>query len=32
MTEPELVPELVGIDGLPDDLREILAERLPRQR
>ncbi|MFD6566190.1 MOSC domain-containing protein [Micromonospora profundi] len=32
MTEPELLPELVEIDGLPDDLRETLAERLPRRR
>ncbi|MCI4061173.1 MOSC domain-containing protein [Micromonospora sp. R77] len=32
LTEPELLPELIGIDGLPDDLRETLAERLPRQR
>jgi MOSC domain-containing protein YiiM len=31
-TEPELLPELVEIDGLPDDLRETLAERfLQRQ-
>jgi MOSC domain-containing protein YiiM len=28
MTEPELLPALVEIDGLPDDLRETLAERL----
>ncbi|MEH1031136.1 MOSC domain-containing protein [Micromonospora profundi] len=32
MTEPELLPELVEVDGLPDDLRETLAERLPRRR
>jgi len=25
-----LLPELVGIDGLPDELRKTLAERLPR--
>jgi hypothetical protein len=28
MTEPALLPELVEINGLPDDLRETLAERL----
>jgi len=32
MTEPELLPDLVEVDGLPDDLRETLAERLPRRR
>ncbi|MEU5902978.1 MOSC domain-containing protein [Micromonospora sp. NPDC047527] len=32
LTEPELLPELVDVDGLPDDLRETLAERLPRRR
>ncbi|MFC4039996.1 MOSC domain-containing protein [Dactylosporangium siamense] len=34
MTEPELLPELLEIDGLPDDLRETLSERLhpPRRR
>ncbi|GIG92314.1 MOSC domain-containing protein [Plantactinospora endophytica] len=32
LTEPELLPELVEIDGLPDDLRETLAERLLRRR
>ena len=31
MTEPRLLPELVQIDGLPEDLRETLAERLPRR-
>jgi MOSC domain-containing protein YiiM len=31
MTEPELLPELVEIDGLPDDLREILTARLGRR-
>jgi MOSC domain-containing protein YiiM len=31
MCEPALLPELIGIDGLPDDLRETLAERLPRR-
>ena len=32
MTEPQLLPELVEIDGLPDDLRQTLAERLSRRR
>jgi hypothetical protein len=32
MTEPQLLPELVETDGLPDDLRETLAERLHRRR
>ena len=32
MTEPELLPELVEIDGLPDDLRETLAKRLLQRR
>ena len=32
LTEPERLPELVEIDGLPDDLRETLAERLLRRR
>lgn len=32
MSEPELLPELVEIDGLPDDLRETLAERLLQGR
>ena len=32
MTSPELLPELVEIDGLPDDLRETLAERLSQRR
>jgi MOSC domain-containing protein YiiM len=32
MTEPELLPALVEIDGLPDDLRETLAERLSHRR
>jgi MOSC domain-containing protein YiiM len=31
MTEPKLLPELVDIDGLPDDLRAMLAERLPQR-
>ncbi len=31
-TEPQLLPELVEIDGLPDDLRETLAKRLPQSR
>ena len=31
MTAPELLPELVEIEGLPDDLRETLAERLPHR-
>ncbi|WP_155387061.1 MOSC domain-containing protein [Catellatospora paridis] len=30
--DPELLPELLEIDGLPDDLRETLANRLPRRR
>jgi hypothetical protein len=32
LTEPQLLPELVGIDGLPDDLRQTLTERLHRRR
>lgn len=28
LTSPELLPELVGTDGLPDDLRATLASRL----
>jgi hypothetical protein len=32
LTEPELLPELVELDGLPDDLRETLAERLGQRR
>jgi MOSC domain-containing protein YiiM len=32
LTEPELLPGLVDIDGLPDDLRQTLAERLTRRR
>ncbi len=32
MTEPKLLPELVAIHGLPDDLRETLAKRLARRR
>jgi MOSC domain-containing protein YiiM len=32
MTEPELLPELVEIDGLPDDLRRTLVARLLRRR
>lgn len=31
MTEPDLIPALLDLDGLPDDLRASLAERLPRQ-
>ena len=32
MTEPELLPELIAIDGLPDDLRATLTERLGQGR
>jgi MOSC domain-containing protein YiiM len=32
MTEPKLLPDLVGIDGLPDDLCVTLSERLLRRR
>jgi MOSC domain-containing protein YiiM len=32
LTEPKLLHELVQIDGLPDDLRETLAERLVQRR
>jgi MOSC domain-containing protein YiiM len=32
MTAPQLLPELVAIDGLPEDLRETLAERLHQRR
>jgi MOSC domain-containing protein YiiM len=32
MTEPQLLPGLVEIDGLPDDLRETLAQRLLQRR
>jgi hypothetical protein len=32
MTEPQLLPELIGMDGLPDDLRETLEGRLLRRR
>jgi MOSC domain-containing protein YiiM len=32
MHEPELLPELLRIDGLPDGLRATLEERLPRRR
>ena len=32
LTEPALLPELVEIDGLPDDLRETLAERVLQRR
>ena len=28
MTEPELLPELLEINGLPDDLRQTLTRRL----
>ena len=31
-TEPERLRELVEIDGLPDDLRETLAQRLGQRR
>jgi MOSC domain-containing protein YiiM len=30
MTEPELLPELFAVEGLPDDLRATLSERIPR--
>ena len=30
LTEPQLLPGLVAIDGLPEELRETLAERLPK--
>ena len=29
---PQLLPELVETDGLPDDLRETLAQRLLQRR
>jgi MOSC domain-containing protein YiiM len=32
MFEPELLPELVEIDALPEDLRETLAERLAKRQ
>jgi MOSC domain-containing protein YiiM len=32
LTEPQLLPELVKIDGLPDELRETLAQRLIQRR
>jgi MOSC domain-containing protein YiiM len=32
MTEPELLPELVEIEGLPEDLRQSLAKRIPQRR
>jgi hypothetical protein len=32
MTEPALLPGLVEIDGLPEDLRETLAQRLAQRR
>jgi MOSC domain-containing protein YiiM len=32
MTEPQLLPELLATDGLPDDLRETLAKRLRQRR
>jgi MOSC domain-containing protein YiiM len=32
LTEPELLPGLVGTDGLPGDLRETLLERLRTRR
>ncbi|WP_155375213.1 MOSC domain-containing protein [Catellatospora vulcania] len=31
-TEPELLPDLLRTDGLPDDLRETLTSRLLRRR
>jgi len=30
--EPGLLPELVDIDGLPEELRATLAQRLVRRR
>jgi MOSC domain-containing protein YiiM len=30
LTEPELLPKLIEIDGLPSDLRETLTDRLSR--
>ncbi|QKW15116.1 MULTISPECIES: MOSC domain-containing protein [unclassified Micromonospora] len=32
MTAPELVPTLLAIDGLPDDLREVLGSRVSASR
>jgi MOSC domain-containing protein YiiM len=32
MSEPELLPGLLDIEDLPDDLRATLAERLPQRR
>jgi len=32
LTEPERLPALLEIDGLPDDLRETLAGRLAARR
>lgn len=32
MTEPDLLPELLEIEGLPDSLHATLATRLPRRR
>jgi MOSC domain-containing protein YiiM len=32
LTEPELLPELIEVDGLPDDLREALAQRRLQRR
>jgi hypothetical protein len=31
MSEPELLPGLLEIDGLPEDLRATLTERLRRR-
>jgi MOSC domain-containing protein YiiM len=31
-TEPQLLPQLVEIDGLPDDLRGTLAKRLRQKK
>ena len=32
LTEPQLLPGLVETDGLPDDLRQTLAQRLLQRR
>jgi MOSC domain-containing protein YiiM len=32
LNEPELLPELLDIDGLPDDLRATLERRLSQRR
>src|SRR4051812_47172410 len=31
MSEPDLLPDLVDTEGLPEDLRASLAKRLPRR-